>query len=106
MEPAGELEGSWLGEFQLETVAGDVAGESSDLRLRFVDARPTEAEGGGGIASRAAPEGFLRCWRCFSSMLRRPSFVKGLGRTSFMPDGDVRRQHLGIEGETDRAEST
>lgn len=60
-------------------VAGDVAGDSSLLRLRF-------GFGTGGAAMGSMPPEFrFRCERCFSSMVSRPSLVKGFGRTSFMP---------------------
>lgn len=36
--------------------------------------------------------GFLRWTRCFSSICNSPSFVKGLGRTSFIP-AHVRDRH-------------
>lgn len=69
------------GEFQLLAVAGEVAGESSLLRLRFV-----LASGAGGAPIGSRPAGcFLRCERCLSSMFTRPSLVNGFGRTSFMP---------------------
>lgn len=67
-----------FGEFQLPVVDGEGIGDSSLLRLRFAEFK------GGGITSR--PAGcFLRWPRCFSNMLSRPSLVKGLGKTSFMP---------------------
>ena len=60
-------------------VAGDVAGDSSLFRLLLV-------LGIGGAAIGSKPPGcFLRWERCFSSMLNKPSFVKGFGSTSFMP---------------------
>lgn len=76
---AGDTPDIWLGEFQLAVVAGDVAGESSVFKLR-----PAFGRGGAGMASMP-PGCFFRWERCFSSMLRRPSLVKGFGSTSFMP---------------------
>jgi len=65
------------GEAQFVTVAGDVTGDSS----LFIDAL---VKPGGAIASAPACDFFM--WpKCFSSIFRRPSLVKGLGRTSFMP---------------------
>lgn len=80
--PPGDPPVIWFGEFQLLAVAGDVAGESSLLRLRLA-----EFNGGGMLSS---PGGFfLRCPRCFSSMLNNPSLVNGLGKTSFMPNQNL-----------------
>ena len=77
---AGETPEKLFGEFQLLVVAGEVAGESSLLRLRLA------FESGCGAAMGSMPTGFFfRCARCFSSMASRPSFVKGFGNTSFMP---------------------
>lgn len=71
------------GEFQLLTVAGDVAGESSLFMLRLPELM---APGGGGAPMASIPGGcFFRWERCFSSMFSKPSLVKGLGSTSFMP---------------------
>ena len=70
------------GEFQLLAVSGDAAGESSVLILRFVAA--DRGAGGAAIGSMPA-DCFLRCERCLSSMVIKPSFVKGFGSTSFMP---------------------
>lgn len=79
----GDTIGRPPGEFQLLAVAGDVAGESSLFMLRLVELK---APGGGGAPIGSIPPGcFFRCARCFSSMLSKPSFVKGFGSTSFMP---------------------
>lgn len=70
------------GEFQLLLVAGDVTGESSLFKLRFAELMFD----GGGATMASIPGGcFFRWPRCFSSMFSRPSFVKGFGRTSFIP---------------------
>jgi hypothetical protein len=70
-----------FGEFQLLTVAGDVAGESSVFRLRLA----LDIGAGGAPIGSIPGACFLRCDRCFSSMFRSPSFVNGLGNTSFIP---------------------
>ena len=79
--PEGEIPVNCCGEFQFDTVEGDWPGEASSLS----DGGACNDDAVLGINSR--PSGiFLRCPRCFSSMFNRPSFVKGLGRTSFMPE--------------------
>ena len=43
--------------------------------------------------------GFLRWARCFSSICKRPSLVKGLGRTSFIPA--VGQSHASLQSDYD-----
>ena len=71
------------GECQLVVVAGDVAGESSFFMLRLL---PTDSGAGGGSMGLMLAAGFFfKCDRCLSSIVIKPSFVKGFGKTSFMP---------------------
>ncbi len=82
--PAGETPAKLPGEFQLLPVAGELPGESSLFMLRFAE---VIAGGGGAPIGCASIPGapIFRCARCFSSMLSKPSLVKGFGSTSFMP---------------------
>jgi hypothetical protein len=93
---AGDTPDKLLGEFQLLVVAGDVVGESSVLRLRLA---LDMGAGGAPIGSMPGGGCFFRCDKCFSSMLSKPSLVKGFGSTSFIPakishDGQCQRVHI------------
>jgi hypothetical protein len=82
----GETPVIWFGEFQLLAVAGDLAGDSSSFNTCLV-----AANGCGATMPSTCAIGFFKCARCFSSICRRPSFVNGLGSTSFMPK-KIRKQ--------------
>lgn len=77
----GDTPDKLFGECQFAVVAGDVAGESSVLRLRL----GLEIGAGGAPIGSTLGGCFFRCARCFSSILSSPSLVKGFGSTSFMP---------------------
>ena len=91
----GDVPGSWFGDCQDVAVAGDLPGEVSSLaswlmlrpRGAWVWLGATKAAGcccvGGALENWAF---FLNWGRCFSSERSIPSFVKGLGSTSFIPE--------------------
>jgi len=101
----GDIPDGCRGEFQFVlTVAGELPGVISSLSegceegcpggrpaiigmLVGADMEPVERPEGSEGGSKAEPgcDDFLRWERCFSSIESRPSFVKGFGRTSFMP---------------------
>lgn len=79
----GEMPENCPGDCQLETVEGDWPGELSSLIEWGVEVC-TMVDAVFGIIS--IPSGsFFRWPRCFSSIFKRPSFVKGFGKTSFIP---------------------
>ena len=77
------MPGNCPGEFQLEIVDGDSPGELSSLIECAVELWPiVEAVFG----TMSIPSGsFFRWPKCFSSMVSKPSLVKGFGNTSFIP---------------------
>lgn len=83
--PAGDMPARPPGEFQFVTVAGEVAGDSSLFIDLFAETCASVPGGGGGTIDSIPGSGFLRWPRCLRSILSKPSFVNGLGRTSFIP---------------------
>jgi len=101
----GDIPDGCKGEFQFVlTVAGELPGVVSSFSegceegcpagrpaiigmLVGADMEPVERPLGSEGGSKPEPGciDFLRWERCFSSMDSRPSFVKGFGRTSFIP---------------------
>lgn len=79
----GEMPENWPGDCQFEIVDGDWVGEFSSLSDCVPELCGIDAACG---PMASIPSGiFLRCPRCFSSICKRPSLVKGLGSTSFIP---------------------
>lgn len=72
------------GDCQFDIVEGDWAGELSSFSECPAELWGIEDPGWGAVGS--IPSGMcFKCPKCFSSIFKRPSLVKGLGRTSFMP---------------------
>ena len=93
----GEGPGIWLGEFQV-AVTGDLPGDVSSLIVWVAGKGPIfKVNGVFGWLAVTNPLGWdscaeagncaflLNCDRCFSRERNMPSFVNGLGNTSFIP---------------------
>ena len=78
----GEMPGKWPGDCQLDMVEGESAGEVSSLSEVATELFGSAVCG----ATESMPSAIRFRWlRCFSNIPKRPSLVKGLGKTSFIP---------------------
>lgn len=94
----GDVPGSWFGDCHDPAVPGDFPGEGSSFKDCPADNWPifkprgvcdwlavTKPLGCGICVELGNREIFLNCGKCFSRAQSMPSFVKGLGKTSFIP---------------------